>query len=120
MESKRRTREQLEARKREIAASLPSLSEIVRGSLFERMVKCGKASCRCARGHGHPTTYLSVSLKRGKTLQITVPKKLVPQVRDWVQNYADLGSALEEISGVNRQLLRQRLLDPEPSERRRE
>ena len=120
MASKDETREQLEARKLEIAASLPSFSEMVRGSLFERMIKCGKASCRCSQGQGHPTTYLSVSLKRGKTVQITVPKKLVPQVRDWVENFAAMGTALEEISEINRQLLRKRLLGPEPSEHRRE
>ncbi len=113
MEYEVREREQLEAHKRKIAASLPPFAEMVRGSVFERWIKCGKASCRCAQGQGHLTTYLSVSFKGGKTVQITVPKKLVPRVRRWVENYTELWSALEEISEINRRLLRKRLLEPD-------
>jgi len=92
---------------------------MVRGSIFERWIKCGKASCRCAQGQGHLTTYLSVSFKEGKTVQITVPRKLAPRVRMWVENYSAFWSALEEISEINRRLLRKRLLDErDPNERR--
>lgn len=111
-------RKKLEARKNAIAASVPAFEEIVRGSLFERTIKCGKPSCHCAQGQGHPVTYLSVTLEGGKTVQITVPKDLVPQVQRWVDNYSALWSALEEISEVNRQLLRSRLLKSAPRKRR--
>ncbi len=113
-----RERKRLEERKKTIAASVPPFEEIVRGSLFERKIKCGKASCHCAQGQGHPVTYLSVTLKGGKTVQITVPKKLLPRVQRWVKNYSDFWSALEQVSEVNRQLLRKRLLDSEPREPR--
>lgn len=109
----------LEARKTAVVKSLPSFGEMVRGSLFERQIKCGKASCRCAQGDGHPTTYLSVTFPAGKTVQITVPRKLLPRVRRWVQNYSDFWSALEQISEINRQLLRKRLLKPGPRGQRR-
>jgi len=88
MKSNERKRKELEDRKQTVVASLPPFTEMVRGSLFERLIKCGKASCRCAQGKGHPTTYLSVSFKGGKTVQITVPKKLVSRVRKWVENYS--------------------------------
>jgi hypothetical protein len=118
MVSDSRTRTKLEARKQAITASLPPFAEMARGSLFERQIKCGKASCRCAQGKGHPTTYLSVSFEGGKTVQITVPKELVPRVRDWVENYSRFWSALEQVSEINRKLLRERLLEPEPNEPR--
>ena len=118
MKSDDRSRKELEARKQVIIASLPPFAEMVRGSVFKRRIKCGKASCRCAQGQGHPTTYLSVSFKGGKTVQITVPKELVPRVHGWVKNYSEFWSALEQISEINRQLLRKRLLEPVPSERR--
>jgi hypothetical protein len=35
-----------------------------------------------------------------------------------VKNYAKLWDALEQISEINRQLLRKRLLEPDPSEHR--
>ncbi len=117
MKSDDRKRKELMARKQAIIASLPPFTEMVRGSIFERRIKCGKASCRCAHGQGHPTTYLSVSFKEGKTVQITVPKNLVPKVRGWVKNYSEFWSALEQISEINRQLLRKRLLEPDSSER---
>jgi hypothetical protein len=117
MKSDNRKRKELEVRKKAIVASLPPFTEMVRGSVFERWIKCGKASCRCAQGQGHPTTYLSVSFKGGKTVQITVPKNLVPLVRGWVKNYSEFWSALEKISEINRQLLRKRLLESDPSER---
>ena len=118
MKSTDRIRKELEDRKQTIVASLPPFAEMMRGSLFERQIKCGKAPCHCAEGKGHPTTYLSVSFKGGKTVQITVPKKLVSRVRKWVENYSEFWSALEQISEINRQLLRKRLLESDPNEDR--
>lgn len=118
VKSNERKRKELEGRKQTVVGSLPPFTEMVRGSLFERLIKCGKASCRCAQGKGHPTTYLSVSFKGGKTVQITVPKKLVSRVRKWVENYSEFWSALEQISEINRQLLRKRLLESDPNEDR--
>lgn len=115
-----REREQLDAQKRAIVASLPPFEEMVRGSIFERWIRCGKASCHCSQGQGHLTAYLSVSFKAGKTVQITVPRKLVPRVRRWVENYSEFWSALEQISEINRRLLRARLLEEDdPRARRR-
>jgi hypothetical protein len=114
MRSKERERRQLEARKQAIIEALPSFAEILRGSLFERGIKCGKISCRCARGGEHPTTYVSVSLKGGQTVQITVPAKLRERVEGMVRNYAGFWAAVEEISEINRQLLRKRLLESDP------
>jgi hypothetical protein len=114
MESKERELRQLEARKQAIVEALPSFAEVMRGSLFERGIRCGKSSCRCARGHEHPSTYLGVSLKGGKTVQITVPTRLLERVQGMVRNYSEFWAALEEISEINRQLLRKRLLESDP------
>lgn len=114
MPSKQRKRRQLEARKQAIAVALPAFTEVMRGSLFERRIKCGKSSCRCLRGQEHLSTYLGVSLKGGKTVQITVPTKLRERVEGMVRNYSEVWAALEEISEINRQLLRERLLESDP------
>jgi hypothetical protein len=118
MNSNERKRKELEGRKQTIVASLPPFAEMMRGSIFERRIKCGKASCRCGQGKGHPTTYLGVSFKGGKTVQITVPKKLASRVRKLVENYSEFWAALEQISEINRQLLRKRLLESDPNEDR--
>jgi hypothetical protein len=93
-----------------LLASLPPLGEVLRGSFFQRTIRCGKPSCRCASGAGHQVAYLGVTLAGGRTQQITVPQPLVPLVRRWVANYQRWWRAVERISEINRQLLRERLL----------
>lgn len=98
-------------RRRRATQQLPPFDEIVRGSLLERSIRCGKPTCRCAKGEGHHTFYLTVSFARGRTEQVTIPPLLVPKIRRWLANYQDLWRALEEISAVNRELLRKRWLE---------
>lgn len=109
---------QLHARRRKLARQAPDLAQIVRGSLFERTRRCGRPSCHCADDRGHTTTYLGVTLAGGKSVQITVPDEWLPVVKTWTDNYARLVQLIEEVSVVNRQLLRERLLgEPEQQPR---
>jgi hypothetical protein len=87
---------------------LPPLEEIVRGSVFVRQVRCGKSSCRCASGKLHRATYLSATFAGGRTEQISLPPELVPVARRWVANYGQWWRAIETISAINRQVLRER------------
>lgn len=98
-------RELLERRRR-VVQGLPPLAELVRGSVVERRIRCGKPSCRCARGQLHGATYLSVTFAGGRTEQISLPADLVPVARRWVANYRAWWKAVEKISAINRQLLR--------------
>ncbi len=100
----------LKRRRNTILASLPPFSEILRGSFFERLVRCGKPSCHCASGAGHPRAYLGVTFAGGRTEQITVPPHLIPLVRHWVANYQRWWHGIERVSAINRLLLRERLL----------
>ena len=95
-------------RRRRALRALPSLEELVRGSVVVRRVRCGKPGCRCARGQLHPATYLSVTFAGGRTEQISLPADLVPLARRWVANYQAWWNAVEKISAINRQLLRAR------------
>ncbi len=95
-----------------IAKKTPALTQVLRGSLFERRTRCGRPTCHCAKGEGHPVTCVGVALPGGKNVQVTVPPELVPLVREWTENYKKLWQVIEEISAVNRELLRARLLSP--------
>ena len=97
----------LDLRRRALRA-LPSLEEVVRGSVIERRLRCGKPGCRCARGQLHAATYLSVTFAGGQTEQISLPADLVPLARRWVANYDAWWKAVEKISAINRKLLRVR------------
>jgi len=108
------TRNQLEQRRARLIKSAPDLTQLLRGSLFERRTRCGVPSCHCASGEGHPVTCVGVAMSGGKNVQVTVPPDLVPLVRQWTENYKKLWQLIEDISAVNRELLRERLLDPLP------
>jgi len=95
-------------RRRRIAASLPPFEEVLRGSVFVRTLRCGKPSCHCVTGEGHRAAYLSVTLSGGRTEQISLPAHLVPLARQGVGNYAKWWLAVEQVSAINRQVLRAR------------
>lgn len=95
-------------RRRRVLQRLPPLEEVLRGSVLERSIRCGKPGCRCATDDGHPATYLSVTHPGGRTEQISLPAWLVPQAKRWVANYLSWCEAVEKISEINRQLLRDR------------
>ena len=94
-------------------ASAPSLDEVMRGTLRERFVRCGRPGCHCQEGKGHgPFLYLSVTLGVGKTVQITIAPKDRAIARRYVRNYQRLQRMLEKVSEINRESLRQRLKKP--------
>ncbi len=71
-------------RRQQLLAKLPPLDEVLRGSLVQRAVRCGKQRCRCARGELHRAVYLSVTHPGGRTEQISLPRDLVATVRNGV------------------------------------
>jgi hypothetical protein len=95
-------------RRRRLLAKLPPLDEVLRGSLVERSVRCGTASCHCARGARHAAVSLSVTHRGGRTEQISVPRDLVARVRHGIAIYQQWWAILEQVATVNRALLRQR------------
>ena len=112
---------QLLGRRKHVRTRLPALEEIVRGSIFTRRLRCGKPTCRCARGTLHRATYLSVSFAGGHTVQITLSPAVMGTARRWVANYRAWWQAIETVSEINRELLRQRAVGPgsEPAARGR-
>jgi len=98
-------------RRERLVQRLQSISDLIRGSLIERHLRCGKLGCHCAKGEGHRAWYLTVSFAGGRTEQVTVPEALVPMVRKWLKNYDRWWEIMEEVSAINRELLRQRWLE---------
>lgn len=96
------------ARRQRLLAKLLPLDDILRGSLVERAVRCGKQSCRCADGELHRAVYLSVTHRGGRTEQISIPRDLVATVRHGITVYQRCWEILEQVSAVNRELLRHR------------
>lgn len=97
----------LRKRREGLTKNLPPLVEILRGSLTERYMTCGKSDCKCARGERHgPIWYLSVTLDQSHRIGATVPPDQVEAVRRWIENGHIVKDRLEKISDINRELLR--------------
>jgi hypothetical protein len=88
-------------------AQLVHQGGLLRGTLLSRERVCGKASCRCAKGHLHESLYLVIS-EGGRTRQLYVPKDWEATVRQWVQGYHQAKELMEEISRVHWDKIRQR------------
>jgi len=97
----------LRERRRRILEKLPPLEEVLRGSVLVRSLRCGKPRCHCAEGERHRATYLSVTLAGGRTEQISLPAALVPVAERGVAHYHAWWTAIEQLSAINRDLIRQ-------------
>ena len=97
-------------RRERLLGGLPDLKEVLRGSLVTRYRRCGVKSCHCAvegdPGHG-PAYYLMVTVGTGNTLQVYVPEEHKKQVENWIENFRRVRETLEQMSTLNRELLRE-------------
>jgi hypothetical protein len=91
-----------------VLKGLPPLEEVLRGSLLKREIRCGKPRCRCATGSGHILLCVTVSIPGGRTQQVTVPPELADTIRGWTLNYRRYWQAIEDVSAINRKLLKLR------------
>ncbi len=102
-----RTAYRLAVRRRTLVKRLSGVGPVLRASLIERFTQCGKSGCKCMQGEKHgPAYYLTVSYAKGKTRQVYVPKDLQPLAAQWVRNYQQAITVLEEISSINLELIR--------------
>jgi hypothetical protein len=100
------TRKQAIQRRGQLAARVPALAEVLRGSLLQRTVHHSSGCPKCARGEGHPLWVLNVNYPGAKTRQLSLRAKQVPQVRQALDRYRQVKETLEAISELNQQLLR--------------
>ncbi|WP_371932974.1 DUF6788 family protein [Bradyrhizobium sp. CCGUVB23] len=100
----------LRRRRRKLVRDLPSIEQIVRGSLIETYKRCGRPSCHCIDGPGHgPKRYLSTIARTGERPRLGyVPNAIYPKVAEFLGNYRTLQEMLNEICAINAELLRRR------------
>ncbi len=95
----------LEHERDALVARLHSLPNLMRGSLYERGRKCGRASCACAQGGPkHPTRQLTVTLD-GATRSRYIRLEEMAPVRALLATYAELWAIVNALTAVNLALL---------------
>ena len=96
----------LEARRDALLAQLHAVPNLMRGSVYARLRKCGRAACPCATGGPkHPTRQLTVTL-RGRTRTRYVRQGELEHVQTLIAAYHDVWAIVEELTAVNLALLR--------------
>lgn len=77
---------------------------LVRGSVYELRRRCGRPTCRCARGALHPVMVLSVS-EQGRTRLRTIPAEHLARLRVLTQRYQRFRRARSRLVRVQRAML---------------
>ena len=99
----------LRQRQKALLRRLPPVQAVLRGSLVARYKRCGKPGCKCANGPGHgPKYYLTVSFPKRPPEMAYVPEAFQETVKKYLENYRKAKEILEELSSINRELLRRR------------
>ncbi len=98
-------RRRLEQQRDALLARLHALPNLMRGSVYERGRKCGRASCACAQGGPkHPTRQLTVTLG-GTTRSRYVRLGELAQVQALIATYEELWAIVNALTTVNLALL---------------
>ncbi len=96
---------------------LPSLKDVIRGSLMKYYLPCGKAYCRCKKGFLHgPYYYLQVKTKGKNKMYYLSGAAMGKKAKEGIAQYNKLWSLLCKISEINIRLLREK--GNEPNKRR--
>lgn len=83
-------------------------AHLLRGSVIEQFLSCGKANCACRQGKKHgPYYYLKTSLGVGKIHQVSLKSPAQQeQARQGSTAYVQFMEQVEELSQINAELLR--------------
>jgi len=97
----------LRRERQRLLEELPSLSGLIKGSLFERFSTCGRPKCTCHEGKRHgPRCYLAIT-EAQRQRQRYVRKADVADVQAGVRQYHRLLEIAERITAINLQLMRE-------------
>lgn len=94
----------LRQRKFELTRQFKIPAELLPGSLAQTRRRCGKPTCHCATGEGHPVWYLTFMVAGQKRVE-RIPDGWVDDVRRRVEAGRAFKQAVAEVFAANAQLL---------------
>ena len=94
----------LRQRKFELVRRFQLPDDLLPGSLSPSHLRCGKPTCHCADGPGHPVWSLTFMVQGKKHVQ-HIPKDWVEDVRRRVEAGREFQDAVREVLSANAQLL---------------
>ncbi len=93
----------LRQRKFELVRRFHLPEDLLPGSLSLSHLRCGKPTCHCADGRGHPVWSLTFMVQGKKHVQ-HIPKDWVDDVRRRVEGGRQFQDAVREVLAANAQL----------------
>lgn len=99
------TLRRLEKRREALLDSLRGLGNLMRGSLYTALVRCGSPNCDCAKGIKHEKQHLSVKL-HGRNRNVYVGERRAEEVAALIAEYHRAWRIIDELTEVNIKLLR--------------
>lgn len=94
----------LRQRKRQLVSRLKIPPDALPGSLALTHRRCGRPSCHCADGQGHPLWSLTFMVQRKKRVE-HIPQQWVDAVRQRVDHGREFKEALAEVLVLNAEIL---------------
>jgi hypothetical protein len=94
----------LRQRKLELLRRFQIPKDLLPGSLSQVQIRCGKPTCHCAAGDGHPAWYFSF-MADGKRWKQHIPHAWVQVVRQRVEAGRQYQDAVREVLTANAELL---------------
>ena len=97
---------QPDKRKTKLRSLLDKDIGMIRGSLIERYVACGKKGCKCKEGESHGPFYYLTYTEAGKRKNLYVPKGKVEEVEEGIKAYKRAKKTIVSVGDMNRKLLK--------------
>ena len=94
----------LRQRKFQLLRRFPIPPDLLPGSLTLSRTRCGKPTCHCAQGEGHPAWTLTFMVKGQRHVE-RIPQAWVEDVRRRVEAGRAFQDAVREVLAANAQLL---------------
>ena len=98
-------RRKLERQRDALLADLRTLGNLMRGTVVETAVQCGRPGCRCTQGEKHRKVHLFVNLQ-GRTRNCYLGETRAAVVAPWLAEYARAWDLINALTAVNFALLR--------------
>jgi transposase len=100
-----RDRLRLERQRDALLQALRGVGNLMRGTIVEVGVRCGRPGCGCAQGEKHRKVHLSVNLQ-GRTRGCYLGREREAAVAPLLAEYERAWRLINELTAVNLQLLR--------------
>ncbi|RPH54912.1 hypothetical protein EHM82_06175 [bacterium] len=98
-------RRKLERQRNALLGELQSIGNLMRGTIVETAVQCGRPGCRCTQGEKHRKVHLSVNLQ-GRTRNCYLGEARAAVVGPLLAEYARAWRLINDLTAVNFALLR--------------